>query len=132
MEYPKARPEDIERLRRAIGCRSLGIEFDPMTAEEIGKQAWNIFYVEQGQPTWICDWRGSLDGNVEGVVLKVAKYDYARMKGVRAYANALEDKIAKHKKSKDNRRLDTWRGLADYSRKCFQALADGKPNVGAT
>lgn len=121
----------VKRLRESIGDSTLMVEYDPISTDKTGQLTWSVLYLERGQPTWVCDWQGPLDGAHDGLCQRIAKYDYARQSNPRYYAQKLDQKMQRIRDERKRRRMDMWTDYASYSRKAFQALVDGNPTVGA-
>lgn len=131
MIAPRLPSDFLERLRRMNRCQTLTVEFDPVSTEEKGLQCWSVYVMERGEVVWLCDWQGSLEGAVEALSQRIAKYDYARNGGLKYYAQKIDEKMARIREAKKRARVDLWRQMAGYGRRAFQAWADRRPDVGA-
>lgn len=121
----------VKKLRDLTQTPTLDVAFDLEQAESTGQPAWGIYYVLHGERVLIAFWPRPLDGNLAAVAQFVGRLDYARNGGPRTYGQEIMGAFEAQERSKRQRRKDYLRGVAEYSRDVFRAMAYGEASVGA-
>lgn len=121
----------VERLRKIAGIPGLEVDFDAEQADLTNEPAWGLYYKVRGERVLIGFWPRPLDGNLDAVARFLGRLDYSRNGGVEQYGKGIMDGFEAKERAKRQRRRDYLRGVADYSRDIFRAMAYGEASVGA-
>ena len=116
----------LKRLRSMTGIEDLLLELNWDESEARGGPVWGVWTLQRGEPHLICQWLHTLDGNLDGLASHIAKHDYAKNGGNRAFARRIIDSVKANEREKKRKFRDWAHGVAEYSRDAFRKMAYGE------
>lgn len=122
----RAPADFLSSLRRLTEIGDLQLELNWEASEQRGGPVWGVWTLVKGQPHMICEWRHPLDGNLDGLASLIAKHDYLKNGGRRAFSKNVMDAIHGREREKKRRFRDWARGVADYGRDAFRKMSYGE------
>lgn len=116
----------LKSLRRMTGIEDLLLELNWEESEKRGGPVWGVWTLQRGEPHLICQWKHPLDGNLDGLASLIARHDYMKNGGQRAFRKRIMDSLSYKEREKKRKFKDWARGVADYSRDAFRKMAYGE------